>query len=279
VAIAADPVLSLVGAAGTEILPDSLPVRVTRLFVASGGSAAERELVVQRNEYLLLIPVDDAGELRRDREVRLSQRYERPYLRPFSAYDQLTEIQLSGCESSALGIPLLRDGSGPLPRRLHALVLGQEAAARTEYSTVELSVPPEVLTFAVANTTNDPSVRQVVGVVRRDGDTHVFSLLGRSRCDVWTELAQMEIDFDIATPPSPGWGSVKMVPRTDHIMLIARVDKTGSNVEFYHYDGYAVRIVRALYDGAWKLEQRVVRIHETRTDLTIGQGAPGESER
>ena len=139
-----------------------------------------------------------------------------------------------------------------------------------EYETHELPMSPDVLSIAVARAPVASKLDLLVGAIRRDGSNHWFSVIGLGGCENWVLIGDVKIDFEITTPPAPAWGSVRHVPLTDHVVMIARDVEETNAVEFLHYDGYALRVGRVQHgDAEWNIEHTVVGMHTDRKDLSL----------
>jgi len=246
-----------------------LSVGVTDLFVETQGIGSERQLVVQQDAMLLVLPIVE-GQIDAAKNFTLRQRYEAPYVAAFSGFDGLVPLVVEGCNPMALGIGLVAAGENAVPRRLQLLTMNAEQISDGEYETHELPMSPDVLSIAVARAPVASKLDLLVGAIRRDGSNHWFSVIGLGGCENWVLIGDVKIDFEITTPPAPAWGSVRHVPLTDHVVMIARDVEETNAVEFLHYDGYALRVGRVQHgDAEWNIEHTVVGMHTDRKDLSL----------
>lgn len=246
-----------------------LSLRVTRLFVpiADFENGDSTTLLVQRKDGLVIIPVLNDALLQGEPGPVLEQHYERPYVRPFEAYDQLTDMSISGCPEMALGVGIFNVESGDVPRRLQAILLDDAARSSGKYTATDFPNVQNVLAIAMSDAPAESRFLQLLAVIHTEKDAHLFSLLGRTGCAEWSTLSTRDIDFDIRSPPSPAWGEVANVPVTEYVVLVGALREDLRTVEFYHYDGYDLRVMSANAQ-TWEITQRIERLHDERDDLS-----------
>jgi hypothetical protein len=244
-----------------------LNLQVTRLFVPLRASNGGLTLLAQRGNGLVLVTVSDTGTIRAESGILMRQLYASPYLAPFEGYNQLTDVSLENCPVVAVGVGIFSATAGRVPRRLQALVLDDGAISDGAYTASDFGEVNDVLAVAVTEAPETSEFLQLLGIIHDVDGEHRFSILGRSGCDDWIHLDSQSIEFEYRTPPSPAWGEVKNVPPTGHVILVGTLRQDEGGVDFYHYDGYDVRVVEV--DAlSWQIVQRFHRVHDDRSDLS-----------
>lgn len=243
--------------------------KVTNIFAEMQDTPEEATttLLAQHREALSLILLKLSKKVDVQNGPLLEQQVTPPYLRPFDSYDFLQDSSVPGCPRTAIGVGLFDLAAGPVPRRLQVLTFDDAMLESGRFSVVELDDVADVVGVAKITLPQDSEFSQVMGALHRVKANYRFSIFGRVNCVKWMRLDTADIDFSIRTPPTPAWGEVKRVPVTDHVVLLGAV-QSGGAIEFYHYDGYDVRIVSATPDR-WTLKQRIENIHAERTDLSF----------
>ncbi len=243
------------------------PPAVTRPIAASSGITAENELLLQRKEAIVVVPVNDDRALAWDQKRTLTQEYQRPYVAPFAAYDSLTPVRTTACGAAALGVGIFDAEAGEVPRRAQLLRLSELSG--DSYISEELPIAEDVLTLGAVTLPWADAL--LAGIISRRQGVYYFAALALRDCTTWTELGEIEIDFDVRTAPMPpSFGGGNFI-RTDHIKLVTVVDEATRSVRFYHYDGYSIRVLRVdtIDDGA-TLTETLVPVHARREDLAGG---------
>lgn len=241
-------------------MPSPVAVRVTNVWVPLNVSDKVPEFLFQGHEMLRVVKASESEPIvARD----LAQSVEPPYLQPFAAFDHLTALDPKVCPAVVLGIGVFVDRAGKQPRRLQVLHLDD-----TSYRVAE---PPiwldDVTTFSVLVMADGTLL---VGALGRRGDRSFFVLGALEDCAEFETLAELEIEFDVRTPPLPEWYEESLVPLTEAVSLVPFANL--NRAYFAHYDGFDLRVVAAEQnESGWQLEERRHEIHSKRSDSSFDE--------
>jgi hypothetical protein len=242
--------------------------QATALFAKASGltSAGSEDILAQGHQQMAALPVSTDGTVG-DPTV-LKQSLQPPYLVPFDGFDALATVTDAACGTFALGVGILSPYSGSFPRTVQLLKFGQGTFGTTEIATGY----DDITTIAVVPRAAEGDA--MVGVYGTRGGDTIFGLWQVTQCSEATELAETPIEFDWRTPSAPGFGSNgPNVPKTNGVKIAAAV--VGDGLEFVHYDGFDVRVVRASSStGGWDLTEEKHVIHEDRQDLSFATPVP-----
>jgi hypothetical protein len=240
-------------------IPGAPPWDVAKVWAPLGNydaASGSQEFLFQGNEALHVVTASN-GQLRITRT--LAQKLAPPYVRPFAAYDHLTTLSPTTCSNTALGIGLFSRYAAGTPRRLQILRL----VDGTTYQVYEPDLALEsVTTFSALPIDGGPVVVSVLG---KRAARDVFVLGSVEGCSEVRTLAELEVSFDVKTPPLPERYAEEFVPRTNGLRLVPFYE--AGTAYFAHYDGYDIRLVVAHQVGSgWELEERRHEIHAERND-------------
>jgi hypothetical protein len=240
---------------------DPVAVPVTNVWAAidlTHSVSAEDRLLVQGSEALYVVASDNS-ELTVVRTLK--QKVLPPYLRPFAGYDHLTILDPAVCPDTALGIGLFSSESTGNPRRIQIIGTADETYAVIE-PTMLLD---EVTTFSILPLEHGPLL---LGALGKRGARNTFVLDALDGCSRMTALAELDVSFELKTPPLPAGYEDEFVPLTNAVTLVPFF-KDGV-AHFAHYDGYTVRTIDAEQHGAaWTLEERQHEVHAERSDSSF----------
>jgi len=241
-------------------VPRPVSVRVARLWATwnqGGESSPDVKLLFQGDEVLFVLAVREDGLVV---DQTLVPAVEPPYVAPFSAFDHLAAIPAAACANTALGIGLFASAAGNL-RRIQIVRVTDGA-----YHATDQDLPlDDVTTFTPASLVDG---RIVVGVLGKRSQRDVFVLATLMDCNSLVTVAELEVTFDLRTPPLPPEYADPVIPLTSGVELISFV-RDGA-VHFVHYDGYDVRAVVAQEgESGWQLGERQHEVHSERADSSV----------
>ncbi len=248
----------------------TLSAQVTDVAVPSVGltGPGSNELLVQGSRMLTTLPLDQTDSVI---DVASSSSFQQtvtpPYLVPFDGFDHLAVISAPGCSTVALSVSVLVNSFAgtELPRTSALLTFGAGS-----YNVQQLETSYDDATTLSIIRQNDSTFVGMYGT--RDGAT-VFELWRLSGCTQLEMLAELPVEFDWRTPAAPAFGVGQVVPKTNGVELVA--EQVGDELWFAYYDGFDVRLVRALQNtGGWTLAEQKYEIHATRSDLSLASGNP-----
>jgi hypothetical protein len=125
----------------------------------------------------------------------------------------------------------------------------------------------DVTTFSVFSMEDGTSL---IGALGKRAGQQVFVLGALNGCGEVETLAELELEFDVRTPPLPKGYDQSFVPLTDAIELVPLAIER--KVYFSHYDGFDLRVVMAQEsDSGWQVEERRHEIHSKRNDTSFDE--------
>lgn len=239
-------------------VPRPLTVRVTDVWAPidlTQPTLARNRLLVQGNEELYVVTLGSPMV-----ERTLKQEIVPPYVRPFAAYDHLTVIDRGGCRGTALGVGLFASSGAQSPRRLQLFQLDSDSFVVAE-PVIHLD---DVTTFNL-QVLDDGST--VLGVLGTRSGRETFTLHSLDECSDLTTLAELEVSFDLKTPPLPADYEGDAIPLTS-VSLVSYIED--GMLRFGHYDGFSVRLIEATLSATgWSLEERHHEVHAQRSDSSF----------
>jgi hypothetical protein len=208
----------------------SSPGLVSRVALGVENVAGTAHAILfMRDELPEIVPIGPRG-LGEAMTIR-----QRPseYLRPFAQFDQLSKVNVGGCDVFAIGVGRF-DASANYSHRARQVLHGF-AENSFEATTLETSLE-EV--EAVATVEDATLGTLIVGVGRRAGRT-VLEVGRFASCDTIEVLAEAEIEFDWQTQLAPEDYTDPNLPRLG-VKVSATVVRPGV-VAVFHYDGFTLR--------------------------------------
>lgn len=212
--------------------PVSVMVAKPWVLLAPGeASSTDLQFIVQGDEALHVVTVSDAGPFI---ERTLTQTIEPPYLRPFAAFEHLTTLNASVCAGTALGIGLFSTYASNQPRRLQIIHPSGETFTVTEPA-VGLD---EVATIFPLAYGGEASPIELLGLLGRRGTQHRFVLATLTNCSEFEALGELNVEFDLRTPPLPEGYADRFVPQTNGVRLVSFMTSSAR-----HRRGSRIRVV------------------------------------
>lgn len=234
--------------------------RVTDLWTVQEANLPTdgRRLLVQSDQELLAFAILGAAGIDGAQVTTFTQTIQPGYLIPFDGFDHLSSVSLPGCAPTALGVGVVPAAAGSFPRTLQRLTFQLGTFGTQEIPTGLESVT----TIAVAQRESQGDALVIALGLKGGLDELV---LWSMDCQGMTELLQMPIEFSWRAPPAPQFGQAALA-KTDGVKLVSMT--SGNEIDFAHYDGYDVRVFRAI-EGAegWRASEDKYSLHGSRDDL------------
>jgi len=189
----------------------------------------------------------------------------RPYLTAFSGFDHLTPLPSSECGNTLLGVGLFHQDAGTFPRKIQQISLGT-----TQYETTDLETDFDVVTLAAAQSFMAKSF--VIGIIGRSGENELFfAAYQLVNCTEWRRI-DVSPTFEWRTPEAYLFKGGRL-SKSYGINLLATSTISRTQHRFLFYDGYDLfewTVTAEGSDNAPSLKSVRYRLHETRSDLSLG---------
>jgi len=208
----------------------SSPGLVSRVALdVENVAGAAHAILFMRDELPEIVPIGPRGL---GEAITIRQR-PTEYLRPFAQFDQLSKVNVGGCDVFAIGVGRF-DPSANYRHRARQALHGLEEGS-FEATTLETSLE-EVEALA---TLNDATLGTLIVSVGRRAERTVLEVGRFATCNTLEVLAEAEVEFDWQTPLAPEDYAEPNLPRLG-VKVTAAAVRPGV-VAVFHYDGFTLR--------------------------------------
>jgi hypothetical protein len=132
------------------------------------------------------------------------------------------------------------------------------------------NIDSEFFAMAVA-TAERPEYHDTLAIAfgrRKGAERTLASLWSISGCEDPSFLGETEVDFEFRTPRAPKNYAEPFLSKRLGAKLVTSWDETTQTLTCVHYDGFAIRRLRAVHvDTGWKLDFDKISVHEDRDDF------------
>jgi hypothetical protein len=168
----------------------------------------------------------------------------------------------------ALGVGLFDLVAGSIPRQIQILSFPALQVEAGHYAVHEMPLDLDVTTIAAIERADRGDV--IVGLMGVRGSEDFFVLVQMTTCAEGTVLADLEVEFDFRTAPTPGMYETTSIPKSKGVKFVTHRSTNPEVLSYVHYDGYDVRVFRARpTDAGWQLSAEKYPVHDERNDLAL----------